>query len=118
MKVSRNTQLVAASHPHRWSCGTTSGCGIDGYEISVVRHYDRHETKSGRYLMRAGQLNGRTVATREEADALRLEYGYLKPYSRNWFGFRMTRAARRRGIRPTDAGYLRDRAYHAKRLGK
>ena len=60
--------------------------------------------------------------TRAEAERYNLERGYTHRYGRNVCGWRMSRAARRRGIKPPDnAGgrsYLRSVESYAKQLAE
>lgn len=84
----------------QWCVSTTSGTNIDGYEISVFI-----PRRSFPYLAQRGDLNGLTVKTKEEADRLLLERGYLRPYNRNLGEFKMSRAARKRGMKCEDIFY-------------
>ena len=90
-----------------WSFGTTSGFGIQGKMLTQCRVLEGKRFKDGRGRIMRGQLYGLCVATHEEADALGLLYGYTQPYNRNAIKFVMSRAARRRGHKSADPGYLR-----------
>lgn len=101
MNPKKNTHVTNG----HWSCGTISGYGIDGYIISVHKHYTREQCKDNQYRIKSGQLDGVNVKTSEEAEALKLLYGYTKYYSRNTIKFVMSRAARKRGYKTTDRMY-------------
>jgi len=88
-----------------FSVSTTTGSGIKGVQISVCRF----PKKTG-WGMLKGQLNGLTVETHEQADALLLTYGYTKQFGRNTCKFVMSRAARKHGMTTTDYGYTRNAA--------
>lgn len=95
-----------------WGAGSTSGTGIDGHIVNVYRCIDGNKFKDGKFRIMNGQLDGLTLQTREEVNALQLLYGYIQPYSRNSVHFVMTRAARKRGYTTTDWMYTSRQQRH------
>lgn len=104
-------QVITTNGP--WGFSTMSGCGIKGYEMHPAIMRSGKLFKDGQFRFQKGQLYGKVVATREEADRLSLEYGYTHLYGRNTCKFVMSRAARKRGYTTEDRMY-NDRAKRGK----
>lgn len=103
-----------------FSVGCTSGSGIPAgcVQFGVTRI---HRLAGGRSRHVKTDHYGE-IMPRAEYERICAERGYVKPYGRNtgnWDGFVQSRAARRRGYKPTGrAGerYERNARYHAERL--
>jgi hypothetical protein len=77
----------------------------EGVEIGVYQAHAARHFKDRQYRIQYGELNGLVVGSREQAEAICLTRGYLKPYTRNNHVFVMSRTARKRGMTTTDTLY-------------
>lgn len=98
----------------------TSGHGIPAGMVEYTTCRVHRRPNGGMRFVRVDRYG--EIMTREEAERHNLEHGYTNRYGRNVCGWRMSRAARRRGVKPPDNGdgraYLRSVEYHAKRMAE
>lgn len=87
-----------------WSCGGTSGTGIDGVRLEPFIYRPGRLFKDGQSRYQRGDWYGVCVP-RDSVDIIELTHGYAQPYGRNLLGFKQSRAARKRGHVCTDTFY-------------